>query len=233
MSNDIITTGKTEYLFGERQFIGYVKFYKEDQDFGYLSSNNCGMNSDRRFWFKYQDFYIDRTSFESSVKFNQLVVFRPVSVNKKFKAINVVQYQVGLHRAIAIDTILTNNIIHLDEKQRVTIPAGRSGVRYSYATYQKEINILSLSGIQTYELIEQCYDIYRKNGGVALLLKLDNFMNAIGGDDFYCRKLKTNYPGKEKEINAVKNLLIITDSLTNKKITETHTSFRLIQEQYT
>lgn len=230
MNNDSNTSQKIEYIFGNKQFIGYIKFYKDNQDFGYLSSNNCGMNKERRFWHKNQDFYIDRLSFEGPVSFNQLVVFRPAYVNNKIKAINIVQYQVDKHRDIAINTILSNNIIHLDEKQNITIPAGRSGVRYNYATFQRDIHIFSLSGIKIYELIEKCCDIYKHDGGVALLYKLDNVMIAIGGDNNYYQELKRNYQEKEQEINAIKRLFIVADGLSRKKIADRYASFRFIKE---
>ena len=112
MNNDSTTSQNIEYIFGEKQFIGYIKFYNSNQDFGYLSSNNYGMNTNRKFWYKYQDFYIDKHSFGDYVRFNQLVVFRPAYINNKTKAINIIQYQVDKHRDIAINTILNNNIIH-------------------------------------------------------------------------------------------------------------------------
>lgn len=226
MNNKSNISQDIEYIFGDQQFIGYIKFYKDNQDFGYLSSNNYGMNKERRFWYKNQDFYIDRYSFEGLVNFNQLVVFRPAYVNQKTKAINIVQYQVDKHHDIAINTILSNNIIHLEERQNITIPAGRSGVRYDYATFQRDIDIFSISDIKTYELVERCCDIYKNNGGVALLLKLESFMEAIGGDDSYLDKLKTDYQDKDKEIDVIKNLFSIVDNLTFKKIMNKYASFR-------
>lgn len=228
MNNDSTTSQNIEYIFGEKQFIGYIKFYNSNQDFGYLSSNNYGMNTNRKFWYKYQDFYIDKHSFGDSVRFNQLVVFRPAYINNKTKAVNIIQYQVDKHRDIAINTILSNNIIHLNERQNITIPAGHSGVRYSYATFQRDIDLFSLSGIKICELVKKCCDTYKNDGSVALLLKIESFITAIGGDDFYFHKLKTNYPDREKEIKEINNLLSIVDSLTLKKINDKYTSFRSI-----
>jgi len=51
-------------------------------------------------------------------------------------------------------------------------------------------------------------------------------VTAIGGDDFYLHKLKTDYPDREKEIKEINNLLSIVDSLTLKKINDKYTSFR-------
>lgn len=228
MNNGLTSPSNTEYIFGDKQFLGYIKFYSDTQDFGYLSSNNYGMNINRKFWYKNQDFYIDRLSFDGSVIFKQLVVFRPAYVNNKIKAINIVQYQVNKHRDIAINTILSNNIIHLEERQNITIPAGRSGVRYDYATFQRDIDIFSISNIKSYELVERCCDIYKNNGGVALLLKLESFMEAIGGDDSYLDKLKTDYQDKDKEIDVIKNLFSIVDNLTFKKIMNKYASFRSV-----
>lgn len=225
MNNGLTSPSNTEYIFGDKQFLGYVKFFSDDQNFGYLSSNNYGMNINRKFWYKNQDFYIDRQSFDGSVKFKQLVVFRPAYVNNKIKAINIVQYQVDKHRDIAINTILSNNIIHLEDNKRMKLTDGHKGFIYDILTVKRDINIFPLSDIKTYELVEKCCDIYKNDGGVALLLKLDNFMEAIGGDELYYHKLKTDYPDKDWEIDEINKLLSLVDSLTRQKIFKKYVSF--------
>lgn len=226
MNNDSTTSQNIEYIFGEKQFIGYIKFYNSNQDFGYLSSNNYGMNTNRKFWYKYQDFYIDKHSFGDYVRFNQLVVFRPAYINNKTKAINIIQYQVDKHRDIAINTILNNNIIHFEDNQRMKLTDGHRGFVNDIVTITRDINIFSISDIKAHELVKKCCDTYKNDGSVALLLKIESFITAIGGDDFYFQKLKTNYPDKEKEINEINNLLSIVDSMTLKKINEKYASIR-------
>ncbi len=228
MNNDSTTSQNIEYIFGEKQFIGYIKFYNSNQDFGYLSSNNYGMNTNRKFWYKYQDFYIDKHSFGDSVRFNQLVVFRPAYINNKTKAVNIIQYQVDKHRDIAINTILNNNIIHFEDNQRMKLTDGHRGFVNDIVTVTRDINIFSISDIKAHELVKKCCDTYKNDGSVALLLKIESFITAIGGDDFYFHKLKTNYPDREKEIKEINNLLSIVDSLTLKKINDKYTSFRSI-----
>lgn len=226
MNNDSTTSQNIEYIFGEKQFIGYIKFYNSNQDFGYLASNNYGMNTNRKFWYKYQNFYIDKHSFDDSVRFNQLVVFRPAYINNKSKAVNIIQYQVDKHRDIAINTILANSIIHFEDKQRMKLTDGHRGFVNDIVTVTRDINIFSISDIKAHELVKKCCDTYKSDGSVALLLKLESFIAAIGGDDFYLHKLKTDYPDREKEIKEINNLLSIVDSLTLKKINDKYTSFR-------
>ena len=228
MNNDIIKISNTDYLFGERLFIGFIKFYAEQREFGYLTSNNWSMNSIRKFRKRFQDFYIDKASFEENVEFNQLVVFRPAYVDGKLKAMNLFQYRKDTHSEIAINTILGDPFIHVEKRHRIIVPAGRSGIRYDTATSQQEINIFSLSGIQRFKLIERCSEIYENNGSEALLYAIDNFFSAIGGDKQYSWKLYEEYVNKDKELDAIKNMFVFIDSLTAQRIVLKHASLQFL-----
>ena len=103
---------------------------------------------------------------------------------------------------------------------------GHRGFVNDIVTVTRDINIFSISDIKAHELVKKCCDTYKNDGSVALLLKIESFITAIGGDDFYFQKLKTNYPDKEKEINEINNLLSIVDSMTLKKINEKYASIR-------
>jgi cold shock CspA family protein len=60
--------------FPERYYIGVIKFYDSNKGFGFIASNNCGMNSP----VYEQDFYVDSSSFleESAKSDRRLVVFQ-------------------------------------------------------------------------------------------------------------------------------------------------------------
>lgn len=60
--------------FPERQYIGVIKFYDSNKGFGFIASNNCGMDSP----VYEQDFYVDSSSFleESAKSDRRLVVFQ-------------------------------------------------------------------------------------------------------------------------------------------------------------
>ena len=221
MSNIINTEGNIDYIFGDKLFVGYVKFYKDSQAFGYLSSNNWKMNISGKFTERYQDFYIDKDSFDEKVVFNQLVVFRPAYVNNRLKAINICQYKKDIHSHLAIDNILYHNTIHWEKKNRNTIPGGLSDIRY-------DISIFSLSGIRRYELIEKCIAIYKDNGGEALLYALDTFFSIVGGEKEYSWKLHGEYENKNKEYNAIKCMFDLIDKLTAQKIVLKHASLQFL-----
>ena len=75
-------------LYGERNFIGAVKFFDEIKDFGYISSNNNGMLTPNY----NQDFYIDSSSFtdENIKKGGRIAIFQiEKQENGKIKAINI------------------------------------------------------------------------------------------------------------------------------------------------
>ena len=221
MSNIINTEGNIDYIFGDQLFVGYVKFYKDSQAFGYLSSNNWKMNISGKFTERYQDFYIDKDSFDEKVVFNQLVVFRPAYVDNRLKAINICQYKKDIHSHLAIDNILYHNTIHWEKKNRNTIPGGLSDIRY-------DISIFSLSGIRRYELIEKCIAIYKDNGGEALLYALDTFFSIVGGEKEYSWKLHGEYENKNKEYNAIKCMFDLIDKLTAQKIVLKHASLQFL-----
>lgn len=217
-----------KYLFGDQLFLGYIKFYTEQREFGYLSSNNWKMNTYGKFREKYQDFYIDTDSFDEKVLFNQLVVFRLAYVNKRLKAMNINQYRKEMHSHLAIDNILYLNTITWEERHRITVPAGRSGVTYDNVSSQRNISIFSLSGIQRFKLIERCCEIYENNGSEALLYAIDSFFSAVGGDRQYSWKLHEEYVNKDKELNTIKNMFALIDSLTAQKIVLKHASLQLL-----
>ena len=71
-----------------KSFIGAVKFFDANKDFGYIASNNCNMSSPKYF----QDFYIDSSSFieEEAKKEGRIVVFKIKKENDgKKRAIQV------------------------------------------------------------------------------------------------------------------------------------------------
>ena len=41
-----------KYIFGSQLFLGYIKFYDNERKFGYIVSNNYGMNHNRNFNYK-------------------------------------------------------------------------------------------------------------------------------------------------------------------------------------
>lgn len=217
-----------QYIFGDRIFIGYPKFYKGDRDFGFIVSNNVGMKTRKEFWYKYKDFYVDASSFDENIRFNMLVVFRPAYVNGRLKALNVRQFDSNIHKSMAIETILENNIIRIDERERATFPAGRSGVTYGYIFSSYEINIYKLSGVKSYELIEKCWDLYESDGSNAFLKGIDNFISTVGGERAYYYKLKEDYTKSGKESEIISKIFTTIDSTTATNTILSHPSFQLL-----
>ena len=215
---DVIDVDKMEhikYLFGDQLFLGYIKFYAEQKEFGYLVSNNWKMNVDGKFRERYHDFYIDRDSFDESVDYSKLVVFRLALVDKRLKAINIVQYRIDVHSNLAIDNILYHDIIHIEEKQR-------------YEHFQRDVSLFSLSRIERFKIIERCCEIYGNNGSEALLYALDNLVFAVGGEKQYSLKLHEEYENKDKELDAIRRMFLLIDNLTAQKIVLKHASLQFL-----
>ena len=218
---------KIDYIFGDTLFIGLVKFYQEDKGFGFICSNNWEMGENPKFGSRYNDFFIDKCSCDENVSTNQLVVFRPAFVNNKLKAINVKPFQKGLHFDLAINYIFGDDHIQFEEKHRITVRAGRSGIRHENVTRQRDISIKAKSGILRYELLEKCCTIYNDKGADAFLVGIDTFMSVIGNDRVYYEKLLEDFPIKEKEYDTIKNMFSIIDRSTIKKLVLKHPSFQI------
>ena len=217
-----------KYIFGSQLFLGYIKFYDNERKFGYIVSNNYGMNHNRNFNYKYPNLYIDHDSFEENVKTNRLIIFRPLIINDKIKAGNIRQYNPSIHKDIAIQYILHNNNIHIVEKKR-------------YSTAQYDINIYAISGVHKYELIQECCELYKRNGAEALLHALYNYFSSINGvctgsvstwDVWHKGRynfeesMEYDREERENEEDAFKRLFDLVDKLTAKKIVLKHASLQ-------
>ena len=109
-------TSNIRFPFGKQLFIGIIKFYSTEKEFGYIASNNLGMLHNKRFAAANQNFYIDKKSFEELPKLNKLVVFQPAFQNGKLKALNVRQYDIEKDRELALIYYNKNNFIFYTEK---------------------------------------------------------------------------------------------------------------------
>lgn len=70
-------------------FIGAIKFFDKNKDFGFIASNNCGMSLHHAY---YQDFYVNSESFieEEAKADGRIVVFQIMEQRKgREKAVNV------------------------------------------------------------------------------------------------------------------------------------------------
>lgn len=63
--------------FGDKQFIGILKFFDKNKGFGYIVSNNYGMGNEKPFNKPMLSFYIDQNSIESSLDDHTLLLFKP------------------------------------------------------------------------------------------------------------------------------------------------------------
>ena len=84
-----MSSGKMNLIYGaNKYFIGAVKFFDTNKDFGFIASNNCNMPTP-----KYnQDFYVSSASFieNEAKKEEQIVVFQVDKQNNgKKRAVNV------------------------------------------------------------------------------------------------------------------------------------------------
>ena len=210
------------FPFGKRLFIGIIKFYSTEKGFGYVVSNNLGMSHDKRFAASTQNFYIDKESFGELPKLNKLVVFQPSFQNGKLKALNVRQYNIEMHRELALTYYNNKNFIVYTEKERI-----RHRYRSDEIVENKvKVSILSKSGIFRYELIHEYCRAYAEKGSDALLLGLSKLIYAAGGEKEYYHTLNGNYGNKENEHNAIKYMFDSIDFETSKEVVKQHPSLQ-------
>ena len=110
---------KISFPFRKQLFIGIIKFYSTEKEFGYIVSNNLGMSDDKRFTAATQNFYIDKKSFKELPKLNKLIVFQPAFQHGRLKALNVRQYDIEKDKELALTYYNNNNFILYTEKERI------------------------------------------------------------------------------------------------------------------
>lgn len=219
------------YIFGDQLFIGVIKFYRHGH--GQITSTHWRMKHKKEFWYKYQDFYIDDSSFDERVdsyQLNDLFVFRPAYVEGRKRAINVVKYRKELHYELALDNILGDNVIHVHEKHRGIIAAGRSGTSETTFETGWDVSIYKSSGVYCHDVFLKCCDNYAQNGREAFMWGIDSFYTKYC--DINCR-LKENYYSleekKELELRttkAIEHMLSLIDNSTCKKLLVKYPSFQ-------
>ncbi len=210
------------FPFGGRLFIGIIKFYNKEKEFGFIVANNLGMKNDKRFIASTQNFYIGKDSFIELPKLGRLVVFQPAIFNGKLKAINVRQYEIERDRDLALAYYNRKNFIYYIDKERI-----HSGYNTEEYIEKKHcISILKLSGIYRYELIYDYCEEYKEKGSEAILLGLSKLVYSAGGEEEYYRTLKSNYDNKGKELEAINYMFSILDAEVSCKIVLQHPSLQ-------
>ena len=211
------------YIFGEHLFIGVIKFYRHGH--GQITSTHWRMKHKKEFWYKFQNFYIDESSFDEridSYQLNDLFVFRPAYVEGRKRAIHVVKFRKDLHFELALDNILGENVIHVDEKHRGIVANGRYYTRETTFETSWDVSIYKSSGVFYHEVILKCCDNYVQNGRDALLWGLESFYAKCS--DFNCKQKIIIYsPEEEKELEqkksmALRHMMGLVDILTCKKL---------------
>lgn len=163
--------------FPERHYIGVIKFYDSNKGFGFIASNNCGMNSPAY----EQDFYVDSSSFleESAKSDRRLVVFQWKAQSRgKRRAINVRNYSskseedlelalsyYGDHEFVQLKEQKINMFNHLGVKRPQMLPLLKRKIETSSGCSPKEIcnKILHLVKKYKTELPEDKRYIFTKD----------------------------------------------------------------------
>lgn len=210
------------YIFGDQLFIGVIKSYRIGG--GQITSTNWRMKHKKAFWYKYQDFYIDESSFDERINFNNhnlndLFVFRPAYVDGRKKAINIVKYQKDLHYDLALDNILGDNVIHVSKIQRGIVADGRYYTRETTFEYGWDVNIYKSSGVYSHDVFLKCCNNYIQNGREAFLWGIDSFFSK--SHERNLREKANTEDEKEleaKKTKAIRHMLTLIDSSTCKKL---------------
>lgn len=213
---------KFSYIFGNRLFIGVIKFYDSKKEYGYIVSNNYGMNHHSKFKSDNLDFFFDMHSFQKLPSLSSLVIFQPAWVNGKLKAVNVRAYSFDFYKELALEYYNNNNFICYSAYEKVSDVYGRKEVKL----VEHKISILLRSGITRYEIIEEICSQYNNKGEEYLLDSINKLVHAAGGNKKYYETLTSYYSNQEKEINALRRLFKILDEEIIIKILSVHSCFQ-------
>ena len=208
-------------IFGQRSFIGFIKYYDQDKKNGYIACNNYGMENSPKFQGASHSFYFDQSSTKAPIT-KHLVVFQLVFVKGKTKAINVRDYDKIHDRKLVLSYIFNRNFIFYTKKE----------TKYSYKTNRTsvrniKISILSKSGICRYEIIRQVADLFIAKGEKDFLCKMNKMINAFGGDKDYYTTLHGEYKNKAKEEESIKYMFEVIGEETTQKLVIAHPCFQM------
>ncbi len=208
-------------IFGQRSFIGFIKYYDQEKKSGYIACNNYGMGSSPKFQGASQTFYFDQSSIKAPIT-KHLVVFQPVFIKGKTKAINVRDYDIIQDRKLVLSYIFNRNFIFYTKKEtKYNYKAKRTSFR------NIKISILSKSGICRYEIIRQVAELFIAKGEKDFLLKMNKIINAFGGDKDYFASLRGEYKNKAKEEESIKYMFEVIGEETTQKLVIAHPCFQM------
>lgn len=181
---------KGRFPFGEKNFVGIIKFYNEDDDFGFIISNNHGMDGINSELFNRPniDFYINKKSGDVTLGEHSLVIFRPyIQGNGKLKAKNVRDIDFSKDYDLINEYYHTNNIIETRDKKKVR-DTWRS-FHYEYSTIK--FDIYSFSTLKAAEKIKGIVDTFSKDRDYNSLKKnIDDYIKEKGGDADYWETIR-------------------------------------------
>lgn len=213
---------KLNFLFGKRLFIGYIKFFDNEKNFGFVVSNNYGMDSNPRFNSKTQNFYIDKFSIKETLNLSKLVIFQPALYNGKLKAVNVRQFDIRKDRNIALKYFYNQNFICFSTKETIYHRYRSNEV----ITHENKISILLKSGICRYEIVDELRSNYKEKGQKQLLWAINKLVYAAGGDREYHKTLISQYGNREIEHKSLSDFFNEIDNDTIIKIVSSNHCFQ-------
>lgn len=216
------TNKKNNLIFGKRLFLGFIKFYDSDKGFGFIVSNNYGMEQNPKFHSTTQNFYFNKSSVRGELSLSSLVVFQPTLHNEKLKAVNVRQYNKDSDSKIALCYFRNQNFINYTTKETI-FHRYRSNEE---VVHNHKISILLKSGISRYQIIDELCEQFREKGEKYVLFMINKLVYAAGGNNDYYKTLNSNYGNREKEADSLVSLFKILDDNTVSKIISLHPCFQ-------
>lgn len=207
------------FPFGEHFFIGIIKFFDSTKGFGYIASNNYGMESQQRFKEKDLGFYIDNSSWEQPILEKKAVAFRPAIKDGKLRAENVRAVNLSMDRDMVINYYEHNNFVQYEEKVK-RYSVGRTGRHHfeGFRYERRKFNILMKSGVSRFELLNEYATAFAEtNDYDTLIKKIDKIVETIDGENAYNKQLRGTYGNKENEHAAWKTIfgLLNEDQIYN------------------
>lgn len=217
------------YPFGNKLFVGIIKFYDKEKDFGFIASNNYGMDSNEYFKSDEQGFYIDSTCWESTLPEKKMVVFRPLKEGSRVQAKDVRPVNLEIDRTLIMDYYRHNNVITFSEKEQVFRQLSYRRKFEGYRTVTRTVYISTKCGMCRYQTINEFVEAFNTTHDFQTLCKeFDILVSSIGGETNYNDQIRGNYSNRSVEHKAIKDVFDLLDENQIEELIAKHPSIQFL-----
>lgn len=195
-----------EYPYGDKVFIGIIKFYDSEKDFGFIESNGYGMHTDIS---TPTSFYLNHHSWlTEKLEERTMVVFRPCFNGSRTNASEVRLVDFDNDMSLIFEYYENNDVIEFEAKEKV-YRYGKYGKPCfdGYRIEKKRYIIHSSCRVERWQLIDYCrIDYLLSLNFPQLLERIGTIIKDNGGNVEYNKVLRYSSKDQSSWQNLFKQL---------------------------